>query len=417
MPHRSPQESSHESSQQNPQSSRHASPTRTEAAPTETPVSPETSGHSSAAPRWEQRHRAPSQREPLPREQHEPEARRGPRWNAPESAPEEADSATAHDAPQWSEDELEDLAHETMARRGRKLSPRRARVLAARARRRHVDARRTESKTKRPPLWRFLRGVALCLAAVACVEFGAAALTSPRFAVQQITSDTVEITPEGAIEQVKASLMGQNFFRVRPQADAKKLAALPTVKSVSVSRQLNWPPHLHIGIEERQPFARVDDSGQWWVVDVDGVPFRRATPQDDKLYAVSSKALKPKTGENLKAENWAPVVEFAQTLKQDEKQGHDWALRAIYFDEHGFASLRLAESGNARDRTLVHLGTGPWNKKLERTRQALAWLEDKGVHAETLNMISAKRPVWTPRRSELDKNDEATKADSDNQPT
>ncbi len=413
MSHRSPQESSQPSPQQNPQPSHLSSPTRTEGARPEVLVSNETSSHS-AAPRWEQRHRAPSQREPLPREQHEPDARRGPRWNVPDGAPQEADAAAFQ--PQWSEDELEDLAHETMAHRGRKLSPRRARALAARARRRHVNARRPEPKTKRPPLWRFFRAVALCLAAVACVELGAAALTSPRFAVQQITSDTVEITPEVAIDQAKASLMGQNVFRVRPQANAKKLAALPAVKSVSIFRQLDWPPHLHISIEERQPFARVDDGGQWWVVDENGVPFRRAAPQDTKLYAVSSKGLKPKIGEKLKTENWAPVVEFAQALKEDEKQGHDWALRAIYFDEHGFASLRLAESNNARDRMLVHLGTGPWDKKLERTRQALTWLEDKGVHAETLNMISAKRPVWTPRRIEPDKNVVATKADSDNHP-
>ncbi len=412
MPHRSPQKSSdkspHQPSQHNPSLPPRLPSTRTEG------VEPEASP---ATPRWEQRYRAPSQREPLPREHHEPhgvDARRAPRWNLPHDLPDNAEEvATSAEPAQWSAAELEDLAHETMAHRGRKLSRRRARKLAARARRRHVDVRRTEPKKKRPPLWRFFRAVALCLVAVACAEFGAAALTSPRFAVQEISNDVVDITPEEAIEGAKASLMGQNFFRVRPQAAAKNLAALPSVKSVSVSRQIDWPPRLHINIEERQPFARVDNGGTWWVVDESGVPFRPATAQDDKLYAVSSKALQPKLGEKLKSDNWTPVVEFAQALQQDKQQGHDWALRAIYFDEHGFASLRL---GEARERTLVHLGTGPWDKKLERTRQAMAWLQTKGLQAETLNLMSANRPVWTPRHQEPAENPKTAEAASDNHP-
>lgn len=420
MPRRSPQQPLKQPSQKSQPNSPHR--------PSEIP-----------APRWEQRYRAPSQREPLPREHHEPHelaARRAARWNVPDNTPDngpdngadEADEKVSGEsvqgaAPvlpvaqrQWSAAELEDLAHETMAHRGRKLSRRRARVLAARARRRHVNARRTEPKKKRPPVWRLFRAIAFCLFIAACVELGAAALTSPRFAVQEITSDSVEVTPDEAIEQAKAPLRGQNFFRAHRAAAAQKLAALPAVKRVSVVHQLEWPPRLHINLEERQPFARVDDGQEWWVVDQDGVPFRRAGAADDKLYAVSSKALRPKLGAKLKADNWASVVEFAQALAQDKQQGHNWALRAIYFDEHGFASLRLAESRDSPDRTLVHLGTGPWQKKLERTRQALKWLEIKGVQAETLNLISANRPVWTPRRRETEKNSASAQATASEHP-
>ena len=440
MPHRSPKSSSEQSSEQplessskNPQLPRRSSPTPIEV---NVPQSP-------AAPRWEQRYRAPSQREPLPREHHEApeiEARRAPRWKAPDDLPnalptdiEENEAAFRESQPsenqsqesaQWSAEALEDLARETMAQRGRKLSRRRARTVAARARRRHVEARRTEPKKKRPPIWRLFRAVALCLLAIAGVEFGIAALTSPRFSVQQITSDVADITPETSIESAKRSLKGQNFFRVHPQSVVQKLAKLPTVKSVSIVRQFDWPPHLHINIEERQPFARVNaranNGGVWWVVDESGVPFRRAEKQDDKLYAVSSKALTPEIGKPLKTENWTPVAEFARALEQDKQQGHDWALRAIYFDEHGFASLRLAAAGDATDRILVHLGTGPWDKKLERTRQTLAWLDAKGLQAETLNLISATRPVWTPRHIEPKDETEAkssdAKANSENHP-
>lgn len=415
MPHRHSHRSS-EYNSHNPQSRDHTgeSSPRLRAVTHTTGTAPQTS--ESAAPRWEQRHRPPSQREPLYREHHapHPEEPGEQHWNRV------ASESAAHQAPQWSRSDLEDLAHETMARRGRKLSRRRARVLAARAQRRHVEARKIQSepKRKRRPLWHLFRAIAVSLFLVALFELGAAALTSPRFAVQDISSDPVQVVPEAAIEQVKASLIGQNFFRADTNLGAEQLMHLPPVQSVSVHRQLDWPPRLHLSIIERQPFARVDaGDNQWLVVDQEGVPFRPATVEDNNLYAVSSRAIKPSIGKKLHAEQWTPVVEFAQTLQQDAEQGHDWALRAIYFDEHGFASLRLAESGASQERLLVHLGTGPWHKKLQRTRQALAWLQSKGVQAETLNLISAKRLVWTPRLPKVNENPVGTDASTTDQPT
>ena len=404
---------------------------------------------SSAAPRWEHRHRAPSQREPLQREvsrrelsPNEPSARhqspREFRWTAPRSdewvtspiaspepeAPQQAvlPQEVSTQPPQWSQSDLEDLARETMAGRGRRLSRRRARALAAKARQRHIKVRKTEAqpKRKRPPVWRLFRAIAFTLCLVALFEFGAAALTSPRFAVQEVSSDPVQVVPQAAIEQVETSLVGQNFFRADTASGVENLAQLPPVQAVSIHRQLDWPPRLHLSITERQPFARVDNGqgeNQWVVVDEEGVPFRPATSQDAALYAVSSKALRPIIGQKLKAEQWAPVVEFAQTLQQDTEQGHNWALRAIYFDEHGFASLRLAESGTSPDRLLVHLGTAPWEKKLQRTRQALAWFESKGVQAESLNLISSKKLVWTPRLPKLEENPSAPSSSPSDQPT
>lgn len=445
MPHRSPHDAerrsqSHPSSPDSPIPAR-PKPTRTVGTPAD-----------QSSPRWEQRYRPPSQREPL---RHEPSHRentnpedgaRAPRWKSPEDLPEgeavdaPVEAGTVDNAPaQWSVDTHEALAREALARRGRKLSPRRAKRLAQRAQRRHAQARQ---KLKRPrrPLWRVLRAIAFLLAIGACVEFGAAALTAPQFAVDKVTSNPVVDTPVDALEAAKAELVGQNFFRAHMAQPIAELEKLPTVKEVSIRRQFDWPPRLHISVTERQPFARLSDGAQWWVVDQEGVPFRQAEERDAQLHAVSSKALKPQVGERLPEKDWAPVMEFSQALAEDTRKGHDWALRAIYFDEHSFASLRLASGVNtgadatnvqpvatksaSRDRMLVHLGIGPWAKKLERARQALGWLEAKGLHAETLNLVSYRRPVWTPRAVEQDKQQDkeisrgegsgSTRADSHN---
>jgi cell division septal protein FtsQ len=378
-------------------------------------------------PRWERRRETSREAAPDALRETQPPTEmpaaepRSARWQEEKLAPLPGAVPAAPDetALHWDEAELEALARETLSRRGRKVSSRRARRLAKRAHRRHVAARNLspEAQAKRArklaarrrPLWLALRRVACVLAVLAIGEGVLCALTAPQFAVTDVTSDSVTVAPQAAVESAKTKLLGQNFFRAQAAPAVQELAKLPSVQSVSVTREWDWPPRLHVHIQERQPFARVGAGNHWLVVDREGVPFRTATPQDEKLYAVSSKALTPKIGQPLPEQNWAPVVEFAQALADDTQKGHDWALRAIYFDKAGFASLRLGgnPSGNgSRDRMLVHLGIGPWDKKFERARQSLAWLESKGLRAETLNLVSADRPVWTPRREAKSDDDE-----------
>lgn len=360
----------------------------------------------SRSARWAERHTPP---EPHG-ERHAPRSASSPasappaahRW--PEQNPASPDTPLGPDVP-WSEDEWSKIAHESATRRGRKLSRRQLRLMAKRARLRQLNAQQSKPKPRRAkpmmPVWRHLRRIAGVLALLALGELGAAALTAPQFAVQEVTSDETSLTPPDALAEATTQLIGQNWLRAGTAPSVTKLEQLPMVKEAHVRRELDWPPRLHINIIERQPFARVGAGNEWWIVDSDGVPFRRATSADAKLYAISSRALAPEAGKPLPKEQWQSVVEFTGALADDAKQGHDWALRAIYFDSHGFASLRLADGAPGAapgDRVLVHLGTGPWDKKLQRARTALQWFETTGRRAEVLNLVSYKRPIWTPRR-------------------
>ncbi len=352
--------------------------------------------------RWAERHTPP---EPHGERhtQHAPPRDAAHRWP-------DADSE-AHTAPPpdvdvpWSEDEWSKIATECAARRGRKLSRRQLRLMAKRARRRQANSVTHKPKPRRAkpvmPVWRHLRRIAGVIALVALGELGLAALTAPQFSVHQVTNDPAPLTPPDAIEEAQRRLVGQNWLRASTAPVVTKLKQLPMVKDAGVRRQWGWPPVMHINIVERQAFARVGSGDEWWVVDEGGVPFRRAAADDAKLYAISSTVLVPEVGKALPKEQWQSAVEFAKTLADDTKQGHDWALRAIYFDPHGFASLRLADTAPGAapgDRVLLHLGTGPWDKKLQRAREALQWFEATGRRAEVLNLVSYKRPIWTPRR-------------------
>jgi hypothetical protein len=168
------------------------------------------------------------------------------------------------------------------------------------------------------------------------------------------------------------------------------------VREAHIVRVLDWPPRLAISITERRPFARVGAGQNWWVVDDQGMPFRAATAGDAALYAVTGSKLHPVLGRALPAEAWRPAVQFAAALANDH-HGRQWNLRRIYIDKYGFASLRL--SGGVHDEMLVQLGTEHWPEKLKRARQALAYFEETGRRAATLNLVSFSMPTWTPRQA------------------
>jgi hypothetical protein len=131
------------------------------------------------------------------------------------------------------------------------------------------------------------------------------------------------------------------------------------------------------------------------VVDENGMPFRGARREDENLYAVTGPRLMPELGKPLESTAWKPVVQFAGILKQDAQRAGGWNLRRVYFDRHGFASLRL--TGGQSDETLVQLGASDWSAKLQTARWALADFAARGRHAESINLISSSVTTWTPR--------------------
>lgn len=251
----------------------------------------------------------------------------------------------------------------------------------------------------RRPLWRRLRRLAGFLMLVGLVELGAAALTTPHFAVRAVDLAGAQITPQAEVQAIAERLVGQNWIRADLRAAEQAAQALPTVRTARVVRVLDeWPPRLTMSLEERQPFTRVGGGTTWWVVDREGVLFREATPADKGLSSVSASVVELETlraGYKLPPKLWASVVELTDALQKDSETGAQWSLRRTYIDRWGFASLRL--TGGAHDEMLVRLGAGHWPEKLQRTRQALAYFDATGKRASALNLVSFNMPTWTPR--------------------
>jgi hypothetical protein len=232
---------------------------------------------------------------------------------------------------------------------------------------------------------------------IICLEFVVALLTAPHFAIERIEVEGLGITAPQDVAGVQSTLRGQNWLRASLPSAAANLQTLPTVREAHITRDFRWPPQVTVHIQERQPFARVGAGNDWWIVDQEGMPFRRANlkeARDEALYAVTGPTLRPEIGKLLPGKTWQPVREFALSLSRSEQKGTRWSLRRLYFDKQGFASLRL--TGGAHDEMLIQMGSDNWSKKLQRARQALTYFEATGRRAAVLNLISYSMPTWTP---------------------
>ncbi len=252
-------------------------------------------------------------------------------------------------------------------------------------------------RRKRPSLFlRRLRFVFFLFVLVGCGYLTYFALTAPELRVATVSVSGVGITPDLAIDQAKKQLVGQNWILAKPEKARKKLVSATAVKDVTVTRTLHWPPQMHIHIEERTPFVRVGQGNNWWVVDETGMPFRRAAQNDEHLFSLTGPKLSPEFGKAMPKALWQPSARLIHALNVSNAGGQKWALRRVYLDKNGFASLRL--QGGMHDELLVRLGGDRWEEKLGRTRLALQYFERTGRRAVSLNLVSYNMPQWTPLR-------------------
>lgn len=261
------------------------------------------------------------------------------------------------------------------------------------------QSERRRLRDRRAPAWMRIRKFAFVLVAVAIFELGLATLTAPQFSVVAVEPiNGLHLTPENKVQVLAAGLIGQNWLRVQTNPVELRMESIPTVREVQVTRALDWPPRLELTVQEREPFARVGVNGQWWVVDQEGVPFRRASKADEKLYAITGPVFEPHLGQALPTPLWRSVLSFTDSLEQETERNHRWALRRIYFDKNGYASLRLRDA--EQQDLLLRLGNAQWGQKLERAQQALDFFAATGRDPEILDLRSFQRPTWRPRNAD-----------------
>ncbi len=277
------------------------------------------------------------------------------------------------------------------------------------------ESRRKSRPRRRMP--RFVRRILWLVALLFVGQLGFAAFTAPQFEIKSVEIEGSSATPPEDLRPIAGRLLGQNVLRANRMKIENAARRVPTVADAHVVRLLNWPPKVALQITERAPLLKVGAGLDWWVIDKNGVAYRRPAPEDEALYSVVVPEFSPALLQKLPPKIWARAKELDAALRRDnelasqtanlnsasapQKMKADssqtapfWELRRVYFDKDGLASLRLART--AHREMLVRLGDDAWPEKLARARVALAYFERTGRRAAELDLVSLERPVWTP---------------------
>ncbi|SFP36093.1 cell division protein FtsQ [Geodermatophilus dictyosporus] len=157
-----------------------------------------------------------------------------------------------------------------MSRTGRTTADR-ERAVPAEAVRPGPRRRRPDTPAERRR--RRLVRAALALAAVAAVWW--AVWASPLLAVQAVRVDGATTLTADQVRTAAGVAEGTPLLRVDVDAAAGRVARLPQVASVEVTR--GWPRSVVVTVVERRPVAVVEEAGTRSLVDADGVLFDTVT--------------------------------------------------------------------------------------------------------------------------------------------
>lgn len=127
---------------------------------------------------------------------------------------------------------------------------------------------------------------ALATAAVAAVIYVVG--FSPVLAVARVEISGVDVVSEQEVTQAAAVELGTPLVRVDLSGIAERVAGLPPVAEVSVSRQ--WPDQVTIAITEREARLAIASGTGYLIADAAGVVFDTATSRPKSLVLVDADA-------------------------------------------------------------------------------------------------------------------------------
>jgi cell division protein FtsQ len=127
------------------------------------------------------------------------------------------------------------------------------------------------ARPRRRPVRRPRRPVQLAVAVTALVAVVWLLLVSPVLGVRAVQVDGVRTLPADQVRETAGIPPGTPLLRVDVDAARARVARLPQVASVKVTR--GWPHTVVVTVVEREPVAVVGEPGRRTLVDADGVLF------------------------------------------------------------------------------------------------------------------------------------------------
>lgn len=207
--------------------------------------------------------------------------------------------------------------------------------------------------------------------------------TSPRFALTDVVYRGTERASGSELSRLAALTPGLNLFALDVDAAERALAAHPWVKSVRVIRRL--PSRLEIVVVEHSPIA-VLALGELYLVDEDGAPFKRLSPQD----GLDLPLVTGIDRERFVGDRQAALFELSQGIDAAVAYGRSSAAKG-----HPLSEVHL-ENGEVtmvtEDGEEIRFGDGALADKLARLARVRAALEDKRLSAAVIRLDDRVRP-------------------------
>lgn len=234
--------------------------------------------------------------------------------------------------------------------------------------------------------------VVVGLAALSAAAFGLAwgvhryAQTTPRFAVKTIEIEGTQRLMREDVLATAGVQKGMNLFSLDIAAAERKLVESPWISSARVTRRL--PGTVRLNLVERDPRAVLVVSGKNFLVASDGTPFKelgRGDPHDLPVIT----GISP---ESLARDRRAEVERLGDTLglfSAFEKLSiaRTYPLQEAHLSETGSVTLIVGDSGIA-----LHLGSGPFKRKLLRAERVLEKTRREGGSPEVVFLDNEAHP-------------------------
>jgi cell division protein FtsQ len=194
------------------------------------------------------------------------------------------------------------------------------------------------------------------------------AQTSPRFSVRQIDIDGLRRKNREAVLSLCHLAPGKNIFSVDTEAVEQAILGDPWVREVKVERRL--PATIHIELAEREPGALAMLGEQMLVVTRAGEPFKKYESSDpaDLPIITGVSVDEPGREPSLERRRIAQALEvFRHYERTSLARLHP--AQELHLTPGGDVVLTVGKSGIE-----LHLGAGPWAKKLAMAERVLGKL-------------------------------------------
>jgi cell division protein FtsQ len=206
---------------------------------------------------------------------------------------------------------------------------------------------------------------------------------SPHFTLRNVQVRGLQRATEHELLRLANVGTGMNLWSLDPATVGQAMAHHPWVRSAEVTRSL--PDTLVVRVEEREPVA-LAALGDLYVVDAEGVPFKRVSGSD----RLDLPLLTGIARERAVQDPAGTAARFREALAVADAYRQSFArprLSEIHLDE---ASFQLLTADGVR----VVLGRSGTEEQLGRLPRVLDELRQRGVAAAAIHLENRVRPGW-----------------------